>query len=554
MMVVRGQTANFVVAYDDTLANGIALSDAVLAQCEQDLAALIQLFGGAVPAAASLPFHINLVPGGGGAGHPGCLATTITCFISAGSDTLGVPALVDAEVGEVLMNTQARGFDCAASNGEALSRVLPTVLYPNLRNRFSTGNTWLNSTNPSRPDWITNTNPTDQDMVSTGCASLFLNYLAYQLNFSWPNIINAAAPTLAGTAANLGLQNAFTDFASLLARHFPPGVATNLPDDDPFPLSDPSLYMRHNLADDGTSHTGPLANSPDIIVKNNAVTNPQATFSTPASIGSDTESDPSVLTGGANYVYVRVWNRGVDAANVTATVYWSPPATLVTPNLWHLIGSAQFADVPPGRIVQVSDPGITWPQSTIPGPGHYCFVATVGNAADPAPAPNTFNSFTDFVTYVYAHNNLTWRNFNVVLSAHHHIPLPFFISGAWDKAHHFVFETVADLPPGARLGLQVPQWLGRALSVRHAGLDEYEDADMDPDDRRRVRVPLNAHGPQQLGQIELPAKLLARSELVVHVPAGRRDRPYETVIRQLHEGREVGRITWRFLPEGSNND
>jgi hypothetical protein len=554
MMVVRGQTPNFVVAYDDTLASGIALSDAVLAQCEQDLAGLIQLFGGIVPAAASLPFHIDLVPGGGGAGHPGCLATTITCYISAGSDTLGVPALVDAEVAEVLMNTQARGFDCAASNGEALSRVLPTVLYPNLRNRFSTGNTWLNSTNPSRPDWITNTNPTDQDMVSTGCASLFLNYLAYQLNFNWPSILSAAAPTLAGTAANLGLQNAFTDFASLLARHFPPGVTTSLPDDDPFPLPDPSLYMRHNLADDGTSHTGPIANSPDIILKNNAVTNPQATFSTPASIGSDTESDPTVLTGSANYVYLRVWNRGTDATNVTATVYWSPPATLVTPNLWHLIGSAQFADVPPGRIVQVSDPGISWPQSSIPGPGHYCFVAAVGNATDPAPAPSAFNSFNDFVAYIYAHNNITWRNFNVVLSAHHHIPLPFLISGAWDKAHPFVLETVAELPPGARLALQVPQWLGRALSVRHAGIDEYEDTDMDPDDRRRVRLPLNAHGPQQLGQIELPAKTLARSELVVHIPAERRDRPYETVIRQLHEGREVGRITWRFLPERSGDE
>jgi hypothetical protein len=549
MMVVRGQTPNFVVAYDDTLTNGIALSDAVLAQCEQDLTALSQLFGGIVPVAASLPFHINLVPGGGGAGHAGCLATTITCFISAGSDTLGVPALVDAEVAEVLMATQAKGFDCGANNGEALSRMLPTVLYPNLRYRFSTGNTWLNSTNPSRPDWITNTDPTDQNLVSTGCASLFLNYLAYQLNFSWPNILAAAAPTLAGTAANLGLQNAFNDFASLLERHFPDGTQVVLPDDDPFPLPDPSLYLRHNLADDGTSHTGPLANSPDIIVRNDTVPDPQATFSTPASINSDTESDPSVLTGGANYIYLRLWNRGTDAANVTATVYWSPPATLVSPNLWNLIGSAQFADVPPGRVIEVSDPGITWPQAGTPGPGHYCFVATVGNAADPAPVPTTFNTFNDFVTYIYAHNNITWRNFNVVLSAQRQMPLPFLISGAWDKAHAFALETLADLPRGARLSLQVPRWLGRALSERHAGLEEYEDADADADDRGRVRIPLSADGTHLLGQIELPAGTMARSQLVVHLPSERRDRPYEASIRQLHEGLEVGRITWRFLQE-----
>jgi len=67
--------------------------------------------------------------------------------------------------------------------------------------------------------------------------------------------------------------------------------------------------------------------------------NGQGTFSTPVSINSDMESDPSVLNGQDNYVYLRVWNRGVNTANVTATVYWSPPASLVTPSMWNLIGN-----------------------------------------------------------------------------------------------------------------------------------------------------------------------------------------------------------------------
>lgn len=103
--------------------------------------------------------------------------------------------------------------------------MLPTVLHADLRSGFSTGNNWLNSTNPSRPDWVSSTEQTDQDVVSIGCGSLFLNYLAYQLNFEWPAIINAAAPTLGETAAKLGVKNGFRDFASLLASHFPPGVA-----------------------------------------------------------------------------------------------------------------------------------------------------------------------------------------------------------------------------------------------------------------------------------------------------------------------------------------
>jgi hypothetical protein len=562
-MILAGQTAHFTVSYDDsiTLANGyqasgLALAQAVLASCENDLNTFSNLFGGIMPAAASLPFQINLVPGPGGASHPGCLSTVISCFISPNSDTVGVPLTMDAEVAEVFMATQAQGVNCAFSNGEALSRVLPTVLYPKLRWRFMNGTSWLNSANPSRPDWVTNTNPTDTDFVSIGCGTLFYNYLAYQLNFSWRDIIAAGAPTLAQTAAKLGVPAPFANFAALLAQYFPTNQTAHLVDDDPFPLGRPGLYLRHNLADDGTSQTGPLATSPDIIVKNNPVVNPQATYSTPASINSDAESDPAVVAGHDNYVYLRVWNRGADATNVTAAVYWSPPATLVTPNLWNLIGSAPFADVPPGNMVQISDPGITWVSANIPVPGHYCFVATVGNAAEPAPNPGTFNTFNDFVNYIYAHNNITWRNFNVVSLGHHRtggqfdgfIPLRFLVAGAWDKPHEFAFETLAQFPLGSRMALQVPHWLGSGIHPAHANLEEHEDMDTDPDDRRRVRIPLRPNGSQRVGQVELRAKTAAASHLLVHIPDKHRNRPYEVAIRQLYAGREVGRITWRLVP------
>ena len=557
MMIIAGQTAHFVVSYDDSLSNGAALAQAILGRCEQDLSALGTLYGGIMPAASSLPFQVSLVPGGGGASHPGCAATAITCYIGAGTILQNLPGLVDAEIVEVFEATQGKGVNCGFSNGEAFSRVLPTVLNPAWRPGFSTGNSWLNSTNPSRPDWVTNTEQTDQDFVSIGCGSLFLNYLAYQLNFSWPDIVGAGAPTLGETAANLGLQNAFGDFAALLARHYPPGTPVFLPDDDPFPLPDPSLYIRNNLADDGTSHTGSLSDSPDIIVRNNPVANPLATFSTPASINSDTESDPSVRDGQSNYVYLRVWNRGTDATAVTATAYWSPPAALVTPALWNLIGSASFADVPPGQVVQVSDPGITWPQADIPAPGHYCFVATVGNADDPAPDPAAFASFADFVAYIYAHNNISWRNFNVVANVPHRIGelpgefvrLPFLISGAWDSAQNFAFETLADLPGGGRMVLEVPDWLGQRLRPAPDVLEEHRAAvGADPDDRRVLRIRVDPNGRRALGEVELPAGATAESHLLVHVPVGQRDRRYEVAVRQMYEGREVGRLTWRLVP------
>jgi len=583
MLVLAGQTANFKVWYEDSITpangyqdTGLAFAQAVLATCENDLAALSNLFGGIMPDPLTLPFQINLVPGGGGGSHPGCSSTAITRTISPNSDTVGVPLTMDAEVAEVFMATQAQGanWNCSYSNGEALSRVLPGVLYPTLRSRFNTGSAWLNSnstnpqsgcnnTNPSRPDWVNNTEYNDTCFVSIGCGTLFLNYLAYQLNFSWQAIIAAGAPTLGQTAANLGVPNAFNNFAALLAQYFPPNQPAYLTDDDPFPLGRPSLYLRHNLADDGTFQMGPLDNSPDIIAKNNLVASPQATYSTPASINSDAESDDSVLTGQDNYIYLRVWNRGSDATNVSATVYWSPVATLVTPNLWNLVGSAQFADVPPRNLavfpplsfVQVSNPGITWPLANIPVEGHYCFVATVGNAVEPAPVPTTFNTWNDFVNYIYTHNNITWRNFNVVTNVPQpkgrfrgHVPLPFLISGAWDKAHTFAFETIAALPQGSRMALQVPHWLGHGFKPAHTEIEQHEDAKTDPRDKRRARIKLDPHRSQPLGQIELRAMTASPSHLLVHIPPDERDKIHEIAIRQLYEGREVGRITWRLLP------
>jgi len=92
-----------------------------------------------MPAARSLPFQGTVVPRTGGGSHPGCRSTAMTCYISPNSDTVGVPLTLDAEVVEVFMAPQAQGGNCGFSNGEALSRVIPTVLYPKLRWRFPVG-------------------------------------------------------------------------------------------------------------------------------------------------------------------------------------------------------------------------------------------------------------------------------------------------------------------------------------------------------------------------------------------------------------------------------
>ena len=257
------------------------------------------------------------------------------------------------------------------------------------------------------------------------------------------------------------------------------------------------------------------------------------------------ESDPAVVTGQPTYVYLRVWNRGTDGTNVTATAYWSPPATLVTPNMWTLIGQANYPDVPPGSQVQVSAPGIAW--NAVPAPGHYCFIATVGNAAEPAPAPNAFADFDHFMNYVYAHNNLTWRNFNVVPFAFKKriVHVPFAIPGAWDKARLFEFDVRVRLAEGSHVALEVPGWLAEGLHLGRKDAAEVKDGN-----ETLVSLPLPTNFVGKLGKMqELPAGVSAKCRLAVaisQVPAGAIQ---EVSVGQLYRGRRAGQLTYRFVPE-----
>src|SRR4029450_9658906 len=171
--------------------------------------------------------------------------------------------------------------------------------------------------------------------------------------------------------------------------------------------------LRDFVGDTGEPHSGPISASPDIILRPSVVANPQAAFGA----GSGTENDATLgftaEAGQDNFLYVRVLNQGGTAAvNATATVYWSPVATLVTPDLWTLVGSAVLPSVPTGEVLTVA-PGITWPSAAIPAPGHYCFVGLVGHPDDPAPSPGDLLNWTNFTNFIRNNNNITWRNFNV---------------------------------------------------------------------------------------------------------------------------------------------
>jgi hypothetical protein len=230
---LRGSTAHFNVYSDPGLGdNGQTIADGVLASCETEYGVLSSYFVGVNPAS----FNILIAAGIGGAYHSSCSSTDLYCDAS-GTDVDHTRMLVVAEEVEVFSALQGRGWDCGASNGEGLSRVLAaTDLYPGSLDGFNSAATWLDT--PGRPDYVNLNDPTDRSYVSTGCSVLFLNYLRYELGYSWQAIVGAGGPTLAEAYTRLtGKADGLTPFKALLQSRFPEGTPSGLTSDNPFPIA-----------------------------------------------------------------------------------------------------------------------------------------------------------------------------------------------------------------------------------------------------------------------------------------------------------------------------
>jgi hypothetical protein len=162
--VLRGSTPHFNVYYDPGLgADGATIADGVLASCEVEYAQLEAYFTGVAPAS----FNIIIAAGIGGAYHYGCGATDLYCDAQTGPANVDhTRMLVVAEEVEVFSAQQGAGWDCGASNGEGLSRVLATLMYPAQLDGFNSGSTWLDT--PDRPNFVDVNDPTDRSYVSTG--------------------------------------------------------------------------------------------------------------------------------------------------------------------------------------------------------------------------------------------------------------------------------------------------------------------------------------------------------------------------------------------------
>lgn len=316
----------------------------------------------------------------------------------------------------------------------------------------------------------------------------------------------------------------------------------------------PDVFMRDFVGDAGDPHLGAVSLSPDIIVRKTLVVDPQVSFG--AGSGNENSavlSDP-VESGQDNFVYVRALNRGGSAAtNVQGMVYWAPVASLVTPNLWTLIGKTTPFTIPSGNQLVVSA-AIEWPKAEIPGTGHFCFVALIGSDQEPELEPADFMDWDKFLRFVRENNNVTWRNFNVVDNepdaSDPSIPkgytaLRFLAPGAPDQGRFMALELIGGLPEGASALLEMPIPFYEHFQAVHQSVAKHIDRE-----RNTAVVPINGQGRTILGEVLFPRESRNPMKLLVKIPEKLRGSTYQFAVRQFFGNVEVGRVTWHLRPKG----
>jgi hypothetical protein len=220
----------------------------------------------------------------------------------------------------------------------------------------------------------------------------------------------------------------------------------------------------------------------------------------------------------------------------------------------------------------VVTPPITWAQETLPPTvGHYCFIGILNHPQDgapPVPGPDNFD-WDDFTALIRNHNNVTWRNFNVIDAV---IPatspsdgsgggggrndsrdaedaneavaqekLEFDITGAPDKERNFDIEFMRALPQGAKARLELPAELFALIDLPGAEVQKDKAGET-------VSVLLLGVKNVRLNQVALPKLAKYKCRLLITGGTGYEKGAHQIAVRQIFEGLEVGRISWELKP------
>lgn len=300
------------------------------------------------------------------------------------------------------------------------------------------------------------------------------------------------------------------------------------------------LYLRDNLGDTGVepSQGGGISLSPDLHHFRDVLLDPAATLLGPGALANGTVFE-DIEIGENNQIYARAHNRGYSTSDATVDVYWTLPSTLPTPTSWTPIGSIALPPIAPDQH-GVGGP-LEWPADQIPGVGHYCFIGVLGNAQDPAPDLGGVTTTTDFFELIRENNSVVWKNFDVDDQfAGGYSRIEFWVQGWPRRSHRSDLEVdLSALPVGARAELRLVRRL----------LDGARLERMEPVDRTTHHVALELESGARSAIRGMPLEPSDRTQAVLTLllAGDQPDGAYDMHARQLIDGREMGRITRRFV-------
>ena len=312
------------------------------------------------------------------------------------------------------------------------------------------------------------------------------------------------------------------------------------------------LYLRDNLLDHGQEPliNGGICTSPDIIVFNQQLLDPEATLGTAAAQQSDTLGT-TIESGQDNFIYLRVQNRGSQATAGTARLFYALPSALPTPNSWHEITDPNNpVPIPSINPQEMKIVEVIWGQNDIPPynpnqDNHYCFIGLITSGNDPAPTLAAIQTIDDYYNFIRASNNATWKNFDVVNMFVNSVNSMNFAVQGWPKVKVSadLLIDLAELPPTMPVTLRILKRLSEAAALQNAVLIE--------ETKEYQRFALTPGTQACLGGMNLKASDNTQATLQITVPQGAADGFYRLAAVEVIDGKQMGRVT-RMLAVGEH--
>ncbi len=316
----------------------------------------------------------------------------------------------------------------------------------------------------------------------------------------------------------------------------------------PFLLGVPAhdIYLRDNLQDYGSEPLvgGGISCSPDIIVFNQELLDPEAELGTPAAQQSDTLGSP-VEYGQDNFIYLRVQNRGTQPTSGTARVFWADSSVLPTPGSWTEITepSNQIAiPVINPQEMKIVGP-VVWKKADIPGKGHYCFVGLINSDDDPAPDLATIHTIDDYYNFIRQSNNATWKNFNVTDILKNSLTNMSFAIQGWPRIKLFadLMIDLSQLPSDMQVTLRILKRLSSSASLENATLIK--------NSATYQKFQLIAGKQAFLRGMNLKTSDICQATLEIITPQQIPDGNYRLAVAETIDRKEMGRVK-RMLAVG----